>query len=101
MPEKDEAIKTLIELADKYTHLVGTPEGKASFALLNLGPGSPEKPGRRDGIAHGVFEILWHSGWIESELQASDLTKKLYRISDRGRAQVERVQMEAGDGAGI
>ena len=101
MPDKDEAIKTLIELADRYTHLVGTPEGTASFALLNLGGGRPEKPDRRDGIPHDVFEVLWHSGWIESELQASDLTKKLYRISDRGRAQIERLQMEDGDGAGI
>ncbi len=101
MPDKDEAMETLIELADKYTHLVGIPEGSAPFALLNLGPGHPEKADRRDGIPHVVFDILWHSGWIESELQASDLTKRLYRISERGRAQVERLQTDAGDGAGI
>lgn len=101
MPNKDEVTETLIQLAGKYTHLVGTPEGNAPFALLNLGPGNVEKANRRDGIAHSVFETLWHSGWIESELQASDLTKKLYRISARGRAQVERQQSGIGDGAGI
>jgi hypothetical protein len=101
MPEEDEAIKTLLALSQRYTHLIGTPEGNSPFALLSLGTGEAEKPDRREGVPHGVFEVLWHSGWIEVELQASDLTKRLYRISPQGRAQVERVQSAAGDGAGI
>jgi hypothetical protein len=101
MPEQDEAIKTLAALSERYTHLIGTPEGNSPFALLNLGAGQAEKPDRREGVPRGVFEMLWHSGWIEVELQASDLSKRLYRISPRGRAQLERLQSAAGDGAGI
>lgn len=101
MPEQDQAIKTLIALTGRYTHLVGTPEGNSPFALLNLGAGEAEKPDRKEGVPHAVFDILWHSGWIEVELQASDLNKRLYRISARGRAQVERLPSATGDGAGI
>ena len=101
MPDQDDALRTLLALAGKYTHLVGTPEGNSPFALLNLGAGQTAKPDRQDGVPHEVFEILWHSGWIEVELQASDLTKRLYRISPRGRAQVEQLQATADDGAGI
>jgi hypothetical protein len=101
MPEQDEALKTLLALTGRYTHLIGTPDGNAPFALLNLGAGQAEKPDRQEGVAHATFDVLWHSGWIEVELQASDLTKKLYRISPRGRAQVERLQSGGGDGAGI
>jgi len=101
MPQQDEATKTLIALSERYTHLVGTPEGNSPFALLNLGAGQGEKPDRQEGVPYAVFDTLWHSGWIEVELQASDLTKRLYRISPRGRTQVERMQSAAGDGAGI
>jgi hypothetical protein len=101
MPEQDQAIDTLIALTGRYTHLIGTPEGTSAFALLNLAAGQAEKPDRQEGVPHAVFDILWHSGWIEVELQASDLNKRLYRISPRGRAQVERLQSATGDGAGI
>lgn len=101
MPEQDEAVKTLIALAGRYTHLMGTPDGNGPFALLNLGTGQTEKPDRQEGVPHVIFDTLWHSGWIELELQASDLTKRLYRISPSGRAQLERLQSTAGDGAGI
>jgi hypothetical protein len=101
MPEQEDAMKTLMSLSDRYTHLIGTPEGNAPFALLNLGAGQAEKPDRQEGVPHPTFDVLWHSGWIELELQANDLTKKLYRISTRGRAQIERVQAGGGDGAGI
>ena len=101
MPEQDEAIQTLLALANKYTHLVGTPDSNAPFALLNLAAGSAAKPDRQEGVPHDVFDILWRSGWIELELQASDLVKRLYRLSPRGLAQVERLQSAATDGAGI
>ena len=101
MPESDESIKTLIALTGKYTHLIGAPDGDSSFALLNLAAGQAEKPDRQEGVPRAVFQALWQSGWIEVELQASDLTKRLYRISPRGRAQVERAQSAGGDGAGI
>lgn len=101
MPERDEASNTLIALSGRYTHLIGSPEGNLPFALLNLGAGQAEKPDRQEGVPHSVFDVLWHSGWIEVELQVSDLTKRLYRISPRGRTQVERLLSAAGDGAGI
>lgn len=101
MNEQDEAIKTLIALADRYTHLIGSPEDNAPLALLDLGSGQASKPDRQEGVPRGVFEVLWHSGWIELELQASDLVKRLYRISPQGRAYVERLQSTASEGAGI
>lgn len=101
MPNHNEAIETLLVLSGRYTHLVGSPEGDLPFALINLGAAAAEKPDRQEGVPRSVFDLLWHSGWIEVELQASDLTKKLYRISSRGRAQLERLQSAQGDGAGI
>ena len=94
-------MQTLIALTERYTHLIGTPDGDSPFALLNLAAAQSEKPDRQEGVPHALFDVLWHSGWLEVELQASDLNKRLYRISPRGRAQVERLQSAAGDGAGI
>lgn len=100
MQDEDQALETLAALTGKYTHLMGTLEGNSPFVLLNLAAGEAQKPDRQEGIPRSVFEILWHSGWIELELQATDLNKRLYRISARGRAQMNRFE-SAGDGAGI
>ena len=101
MSEQNEATKTLLALAYKYTHLVGDPASELPFALLNLAAGQGVKPDRQDGVSQVVFQTLWRSGWIEVELQASDLVKRLYRLSDSGRAEVERLQSIASEGAGI
>ena len=100
MPEKDAATDILLALAGEYTHLVGSPEENGPFALLSLAPTHSAKPDRREGVPYSVFQTLWRSGWIEVELQAGDLNKRLYRISPQGRAQLERLQAQ-GDGAGI